>query len=351
MIALTVFSSFTGLFTMASFLLDSNRHHYPERAIIFITLAALGFNLGYVIRLIVGREATSCLPSDPDPDLLLLTVEGHRNPACFTVFLFLNFFSCAITSWWLITTFMWCLTIASKLTTKRLYLYVTYYHIFGWGFPAFITILLAVMREIHGDEFSGTCGPAAQDDSGLLMYVILPESIQFSLSLLLILIGLIAKFTKSGSEGGTKEFKDIIIKMGLYTVHFVIAKVSVRVDIRILLNPHESYPLFQGLILATYIYEYSERSSWLNRNSAAEPTVDLFLLRLCMGLFFGVLSGTWIISQDTKQVWKREVLHFCCWSKNKTVAYPTVAYSKQSVPTDGNTKFVSSLASFFISKK
>ncbi|TRY71210.1 hypothetical protein TCAL_08713 [Tigriopus californicus] len=316
MIALTVISSLTGVFTLVSFLLDSNRHQYPERAICFITLAALGYNFGYVIRLIVGREATSCFPSDQNPDLLLLTVEGHRNPACFTVFLFLNFFSCAITSWWLITTLTWFLSITTKLTAKRLSHYVTYYHIFGWGWPASITILLAVMKEMHGEEFSGTCGPAAQDDYGLLVYVILPESIQFSLSLLLLLIGLIVMLSKAGAEDGPTGFKDIAMKMGLYTILFVIAK---------------------GLILATFIYEYSERSSWLNRTSTAEPTVDLFLLRLCMGLLFGVLSGTWIISQDTKQVWKREVLHFCCWSKNKKVAYPTVAYSRQSQPkAEGN---------------
>eukprot|EP00095_Tigriopus_kingsejongensis_P006795 maker-scaffold1064_size65302-snap-gene-0.20 protein:Tk06795 transcript:maker-scaffold1064_size65302-snap-gene-0.20-mRNA-1 annotation:"Frizzled-4" len=308
MVGLTVVSSLVALFTLISFLLDADRYQYPERSIIFITFSALGYNFGYASRLVFGREATSCLPSDTPASTLLLTVEGHRNSHCFTVFLFLNFFSCAITSWWLVTTLTWFLTTTLRMPAKQLYRYVTFYHIYAWGVAAFLTILLAVTGQIHGDEFTGTCGPAVQDDEGLFRYVILPESIQLGLGLLFLLIGLVMALSQLDSDDGAR-FKGIISKMLPYTALFFLAKL---------------------LILASYIYEFQRRSQWLLKEIDVSAEADIFLLRLCMSLLFGVLSGTWIMLQGTVHTWRREITYRCCWSKDKSLPFPAVSYSKQA---------------------
>lgn len=105
-------SFLAALFTVVTFLLvdcasgggGSAPHYlYPERSLVFIAFSCLGHSVGHLLRLVMGREAVSCQDG-------LLSVEGHRDAHCFVVFLFISFFSSAVSAWWTVSLrdyFMW----------------------------------------------------------------------------------------------------------------------------------------------------------------------------------------------------------------------------------------------------
>ena len=104
-------SFLAALFTVVTFLLvdcagagggggSSPNYLYPERSLVFIAFSCLGHSVGHLLRLAMGREAVSCQDG-------LLSVEGHRDAHCFVVFLFISFFSSAVSAWWTVSRSVW----------------------------------------------------------------------------------------------------------------------------------------------------------------------------------------------------------------------------------------------------
>ena len=94
-------SFLAALFTVVTFLLvdcanGGRGYLYPERSLVFIAFSCLGHSVGHLLRLVMGREAVSCQDG-------LLSVEGHRDAHCFVVFLFISFFSSAVSAWWTVS--------------------------------------------------------------------------------------------------------------------------------------------------------------------------------------------------------------------------------------------------------
>ena len=101
MVIFAAVSFLAALFAVVTFLLvdwgDSSPNYlYPERSLVFIAFSSLGHAVGHLLRLAMGREAVSCQDG-------LLSVEGHRDAHCFVVFLFVSFFSSAVSAWWTVS--------------------------------------------------------------------------------------------------------------------------------------------------------------------------------------------------------------------------------------------------------
>ena len=224
MIILLVVSLLATTFSFISFLLGSDRLQYPERCLVFLVFSAFGYNLGFLLRLLFGRDAVSCQRSDDDPSLSLLTVEGHRNSSCFTVFLFLYYFSVALTTWNFIGALTWLLSVALDLTHAKLVKYVNVFHVLGWGFPAALTVSAFLQHRIEADEFTGVCFVGSQDADSLLYFVIIPELTLFVLSLLFVVVALLWTCCKKRAEAKTR-LKSFSKNMGIFSLFYLIPKV------------------------------------------------------------------------------------------------------------------------------
>ena len=134
------------VFTLVTFCLSPERFLYPERALIFVTFSVFGLSLGYLLRLLLGRDSVACQDD-------LLTIEGHRDSECFLVFLFVFYFSSAASAWFTVTSMILFVTSLFRVARHReLRKYVTFFHLFGWGLPAALTVTALVMHKIEAGE-------------------------------------------------------------------------------------------------------------------------------------------------------------------------------------------------------
>ena len=77
---------------------------HPDRAVVFLCLAFVGLNVGYLFRAAKTREELSCQPAEEGGggDVMVVTHEGHRDSVCFANFVFVYFFSRAVAAWFAI---------------------------------------------------------------------------------------------------------------------------------------------------------------------------------------------------------------------------------------------------------
>jgi hypothetical protein len=55
-------------------------------------------------------------------------------------------------------------------------------------------------------------------------------------------------------------------------------------------------------IIAAQFYEYSHREDWLYGRS--QPNTKVLMLKICMALFVGVISGAWMWTSKSCAAWK-----------------------------------------------
>ncbi|CAB4058279.1 unnamed protein product [Lepeophtheirus salmonis] len=159
---MTVWSSLclgSTLFTLVTYCLDPEQFKFPEKSVIFITFCYSLHALGYVFRLLGGRDAIACQSSDEDPNISLLTQEGLRNEYCVVNALLLFYPFHAASTWWTIGTFTWLLSRFDLLPYSLLH------HWYG--------------KKIDASELTGMCSIGNQNEDNLLFFIIIPEALQF----------------------------------------------------------------------------------------------------------------------------------------------------------------------------
>ena len=175
----------------------------------FFTFCCVFYSFGYFLSQLINPE-DYCLRNDENSNVLILANEGHRNLPCIIVYLLVFFFGGSISSWWTVSTFLWYLSACSSsssasFSSSRKPLrkpdnfrcciispaaISTLCHSFAWGVPATLTVVGIVSHQIESDELLSVCLPGAGfKDSSLLIFILIPESIQLLFGFLFYVLG------------------------------------------------------------------------------------------------------------------------------------------------------------------
>lgn len=276
------------LFTVLTFLIDSQRFKYPERPIVFLAMCYNIYSISYFVRLVGGREAISCdrMPGDPAHRSILIQ-EGLDNTDCAISFLLHYYFHMASGAWWVVLTFSWLLAAGLKWGHEAIQRHSCWYHFIAWLLPALLTVVVLVMRDVDADELLGVCSVGNQKESTLLAFLVVPNIMLLILGSLFLLGGFVAlmKIRRHVKNGGIKtdRLELLMVRIGVFSVLYVVPATCV---------------------LACQLYELTNRKRWHARQKWTQPSVEVFMLRVFMCLVVGITNGVWIWSAKTIRSWR-----------------------------------------------
>jgi frizzled protein 4 len=313
------------LFTLSTFLLDSSRFRYPERAIIFLAANYNVYSIAYMYRLFAGRNDVSC-HIDSQHNVPILIQEGLDNVNCTVIFVLLYFFGMASAVWWLILAITWFLAAGLHWSPEAIQQKCTYFHIAAWILPSLKTIAILVMRVVDADELTGTCYVGNQSRSTLLYFVIIPSFIYLFIGALFLIAGVCVKVrsrnricqtcimpsrVRHGSHHSSSSHTShphLLSQSGSCLHSQLTDKLEVlmvRIGIFALF-----YTVPATCVLGANLYEYLSRDSWYLFGFGSindRPNVEIFTLKIFMSLVIGIKTGLWIWSSKTPLTTWRKV--------------------------------------------
>lgn len=143
------------LFTVLTFLIDTDRFRYPERPIIFLSVCYLMVAAAYVMGWSSG-DSISCQGPFPStisgtriPNHSVIT-QGTKHEPCTILFMVVYFFSMASSIWWVILTLTWFLAAGLKWGHEAIEANSQYFHLAAWAVPAIKTISILAMGKVDG---------------------------------------------------------------------------------------------------------------------------------------------------------------------------------------------------------
>ncbi|XP_046374300.1 frizzled-4-like [Haliotis cracherodii] len=277
------------LFTVLTFLIDSQRFRYPERPIIFLSMCYNIYSIAYIVRLIAGRQSISCDSTDTESqsDQGILIQEGLENTDCAIVFLLLYFFGTASSLWWVVLTFTWFLSAGLKWGHEAIQLHSSYFHLAAWAIPAIKTIVILVMRDVDADEITGICYVGNQNTNTLMGFAIAPLIVYLLVGTSFLVAGFVALFNIRKQVRGdgvkTDKLEVLMVRIGIFSV---------------------LYTAPATCVIGCLLYEYTNRTSWYFADSTNTPNIEVFMLKLFMSLVVGITSGMWMWSAKTVSSWR-----------------------------------------------
>ncbi|XP_037826251.1 frizzled, partial [Lucilia sericata] len=145
------------LFTVLTFLIDSSRFRYPERAIVFLAVCYLVVGCAYVAGLGAG-DSVSCREPFPPPvrlgrlQMMTTITQGHRqSTACTVLFMALYFCCMAAFAWWSCLAFAWFLAAGLKWGHEAIENKSHLFHLVAWAIPALQTISVLALAKVEGE--------------------------------------------------------------------------------------------------------------------------------------------------------------------------------------------------------
>lgn len=307
----------TCFMTVFTFIVDRQRFHYPERAIIFLAGCYFFIALAYLLRMWLGHSAIAC-----DGPFIRYQKTGPTPAPCFFSFILLYFFGMASAYWWLILTLTWFLTAGLKWSSEAIASYEQYFHMLAWLLPAVQSVTILSMGAIDADAFVGLCSVGNQSRLNLLVFVIGPLCICIAIGSLLLLAGFVALFrirrvirARSNTINvKTDKLEKLMMRIGLSSFLYIVPEV---------------------VVVGCHIYEYINRPAWeraLACNCGGsqdpssvmldQPTFGIILLKYIMSLIIGITSGFWIWSSKTLESWLRISTKLaCCGSDSVSGQY------------------------------
>lgn len=266
------------------FFVDTQRLRYPEQAIMILCLCYNFFSVGYILRIIFGRNAVSCASNNDSQSYIIRN--QLDNPLCAFVFLFLYFFGMAANIWWVILTLTWFLAAGMKWGYEAIHCYTNLFHLVAWLLPVIKTVLVLIFHKIDGDELTGLCYVGNQDLLALAGFVLGPQFTYLIIGTLFLLVGFITLYR---------------IRMALHKerVHKIdkLGRFIVRIGFFSLLTTVPA-----ACFIATQFYEYTYREDW--QYGRAKPNINMFMLKISMPLFVGIISGAWIWTSKATRAWR-----------------------------------------------
>lgn len=280
------------LVTFLTFLLDPSRFHYPWRPVIYLALAFNIHTIGYFFSLILGRTLVTC----PRNKFITISIAWDwSHIPCLLVFGLLYYSMVAAFLWWLILSFSWFLTSVFKWSNESVGRLALFFHIIAWVLPLLMTISLMAARVVSGDELTATCFIVRDEtDSSflaLLIGVIIPLAIFLVTGVVFLVVGFISILKiHSFMRHGGKEKESMILE-----------KLMIRIGVFV-----SVYIIPAAVVIGCFIYELQSRPTWMavgTCSDCARPNTAIFMVRICMFLIIGVLTGIWIWSKKTLQSW------------------------------------------------
>ena len=293
------------LFTVATFLIDRRRFHYPERPIIFLSFCYLIISVAYIVgaisKLVSGSDSSFAC-SEPESGMgpstsfvfqrLPNDSSSYRSASCVILFVMVYYFQMASGIWWVILTLTWFLAAALKWgeeAVERLWLL---YHIIAWSLPAIQVILVLALRLVDGDQLAGLCYTGNSHTVSLGVFVFFPLTGYLLLGLVFLVIGFTAlvniRRQLERDPVKSRKLTRLIARIGIYSALYTIPNL---------------------LLLLLYVYEISEREDWerdvISLSRTTQPSFGAFLLRYIMLFTVGICSTSWILSQKTFNAWQK----------------------------------------------
>ena len=278
--------------TVCTFAIDTRRFKYPERPIIFLSMCYNLYSVGYLIRIIAGRDTIVCESSKNH-----IVVDGMNTAGCTMVFLMLYYFGMASAVWWVILTLTWFLAAGLKWGQEAIESKASYFHLVSWSVPAIQTIIVLIMRKVDGDELSGLCYVGTQNSENLGAYVLAPLCIYLILGSLFLLAGFVALFrirnVLKSKETNTDKLEKLMVRIGVFSVLYTVPATCV---------------------VACYFYEHKNMKAWQFSSVFCRedprcqthfgPKLEVFMVKFFMLLIVGISSNMWIWSSKTFQSWR-----------------------------------------------
>ena len=274
----TSFSLLFSLLTVMTFLIDTSQFPYPKRPIIFLSLSYTMYTVGYLVRLVAGRQLVLC-----DSDGLI--TQGLDNTNCTAVFLLLYYFSTAAALWWVILSLTWLLSAGFKWSHEAIDLYSSYFHLVAWGVPSIQSITVIVLRDISGDELTGLCFISSTNPNSLLGFVIGPMAAYLFLGTGFLVAGYIVSFChdkKDSTKKSSESTEELMVRIGIFSLFYSVPTTC---------------------LLACYFYEYLNSASWDSALSPNTPSIEIFSLKMFCCLLPGVTSGLCVLSCRNFDTW------------------------------------------------
>uniref|UniRef100_A0A1B0A6N3 G-protein coupled receptors family 2 profile 2 domain-containing protein n=1 Tax=Glossina pallidipes TaxID=7398 RepID=A0A1B0A6N3_GLOPL len=139
-----------------TFLIDSSRFRYPERAIVFLAVCYLVVGCAYVAGLGAG-DSVACREPFPPPvrlgrlQMMSTITQGHRqSTACTVLFMALYFCCMAAFAWWSCLAFAWFLAAGLKWGHEAIENKSHLFHLVAWAIPALQTISVLALAKVEG---------------------------------------------------------------------------------------------------------------------------------------------------------------------------------------------------------
>ncbi|CAA9999740.1 unnamed protein product [Nesidiocoris tenuis] len=145
------------LFTVLTFLIDTERFRYPERPIVFLSLCYLMVAASYLAGAASG-ETASCRKPFPAPvdlpslQMVSTVTQGTKHEPCTILFMLLYFFGMASSIWWVVLTLTWFLAAGLKWGHEAIEANCQYFHLAAWAVPAVKTITILAMGKVEGKK-------------------------------------------------------------------------------------------------------------------------------------------------------------------------------------------------------
>lgn len=300
------------VFTVATFLIDRRRFHYPERPIIFLSFCYLVISIAYIVGVISklaggSIRAFSCFTDDSDRTNLVNNVyqrlpnsEATFNSAsCVILFMLVYFFQMASAMWWVVLTFTWFLAAALKWGEEAVEKLWLLYHIIAWSIPAIQVVLVLVLRLVDGDQLSGICYTGNANNIGLGVFVFLPLTVYLALGIIFLVVGFSALVNihrqLQRDPQKSRKLGRLIMRIGIYSLLYITPNI---------------------VLLILYLYELAKNEDWQRRyiaecydtvecTASDTPNFAAFMLRYISLFAIGVCSTSWILSSKTVAAWKK----------------------------------------------
>lgn len=287
--------------TCLTALIDSSRFRYPERPVIFIGFSYLMISLGYIIRLARGFENIAC---NPTTKLLRYSATGPAE--CTIVFLLTYFFGMASCIWWVILALNWFLSAGMKWSSDAITSYSQYFHFVSWFIPTVLSMAIMAMAAIDSDPVSGLCYVGNHDNAMLTIFVIAPILVFLTLGSSFVIAGILALIINyrlvQGQDGRSSKIDPTLVKIGVYTVFFVV-------------------PL--TVVVTCHFYEHNNRERWEKSKNCPcvrvkdRPKHYIFLIKYLMSLITGLVTGFWVWGAQTVKSWRKFGNHICKSGKRR----------------------------------
>lgn len=295
------------LFTVCTFLIDTDRFRYPERPIIFLSVCYLMVALAYVFGFI-AEDSVSCREAFSMPKSGVQTVstitQGTKYELCTILFMVLYFFSMASSIWWVVLTLTWFLAAGLKWGHEAIEANSQYFHLAAWAVPAIKTITILAMGKVEGDILSGVCYVGLWNVESLRTFILVPLCGYLVLGTIFLMAGFVSLFrirTVMKHDGTrTDKLEKLMIRIGIFSVLYTVPAL---------------------IVLACLFYEMFSFDSWMitwtkdmckkqyaipcpKKDYDRRPQFEVFMIKYLMYMIVGITSSVWIWSGKTMHSWR-----------------------------------------------